>query len=203
MSETNDSDTKQCPYCAETIKAAATVCRYCGRDLVPQPAAAHATPPQKGSTWKTLGIALLAIIGLAFLNNFVQGFLGVAPATADQPAAEPTLTISQMQAQAVTLAFDDLARNTEQHQGKLLNLSGEIAQVLEDGDAANLRVNLDGDMSQMVVVHYPSYATARVLDGDTVQMIARVDGRVTYETVLNSEVTAPLLTALWLRVEKS
>lgn len=39
-----DKDTKACPFCAEAIKAAAIVCRHCGRDF-PDDSAATSTHP--------------------------------------------------------------------------------------------------------------------------------------------------------------
>jgi hypothetical protein len=35
--EADLADSRECPHCAELIKRAATVCRYCGRDLAPLP----------------------------------------------------------------------------------------------------------------------------------------------------------------------
>jgi hypothetical protein len=62
-------------------------------------------------------------------------------------------------------------------------------------------VLVDGDAGQGVYVQYPGYSTKRVLVNDIVKMVAKVDGRITYETVLGSKVSVPALTALWLAVQ--
>ena len=147
---------------------------------------------------KTIGIAALVLLGIVFASNFMRGFTA-APAPAPTPVLS-SLALLDLKASALTVAYDDLARSTEAHTGKNINLAGKVAQVIEDGDGAGLRVFVDGDAGQAVYVQYPGYSAKRVLVDDMVNMIARVDGRVTYTTVLGNQVTVPALTALWLQV---
>jgi hypothetical protein len=49
-----ESDTIDCPYCAETIRRAATKCRFCGEEItaptISEPATASASPSQPSAT---------------------------------------------------------------------------------------------------------------------------------------------------------
>lgn len=66
--EVRDTDTKKCPYCAETIKAEAVACRFCGRDLATgQPPALVApvqvvAPVPQPKKYPVIGFAGLLLI---------------------------------------------------------------------------------------------------------------------------------------------
>ena len=65
--------TKTCPFCAETIKAEAVVCRYCGRDLV-EPVSTYRGQSLGAFDWEDVIIAFAfplagIIVGIINLTN--------------------------------------------------------------------------------------------------------------------------------------
>ncbi|WP_267399023.1 hypothetical protein [Pseudomonas sp. GM_Psu_2] len=76
-----EADEKICPFCAETVKAAAVKCKHCGSDLTEGAAAKSPLldPPKKkgsGCLWIVIVVALAVIAFLGFgmyVNSTPEG----------------------------------------------------------------------------------------------------------------------------------
>lgn len=116
----------------------------------------------------------------------------------DSPTAPDTDTPAQTEIKKedydTGITYDQLARTPDDYEDKLVTLSGEVLQVLEDSGTVNIRFAVDNDYDKVAYgVYDSSLVSSRVLEGDKITVYGTSGGLYSYETVLGNNTTVPLV----------
>lgn len=100
-------------------------------------------------------------------------------------------------------SYDEIARNPDTYKGKYAKLTGQVIQVMEDGDSYTLRVDITKKGSYWTDTILVSYTKqdaneSRILEDDVITMYGMLAGTYTYKTVMGSSLTVPLLYAEYI-----
>jgi outer membrane protein assembly factor BamB len=112
------------------------------------------------------------------------------------PTIDP---IVQIKNSAQNIPYDTLFRNNENYIGKTVYFRGKIIQMSPVyGDTYVFRVATRSSqyIGYIEDIVYVNYKGARFLEGDTIDLWAKVDGLKTYTAVLGNSISIPELTAL-------
>ena len=97
-------------------------------------------------------------------------------------------------------SYNEIARNPDKYDGKSAKFTGEVIQVMEDGDDYTLRVNVTKGKyywDDTVLVSYTRKDDdePRILEDDIIVMYGTLAGTHTYESVMGASITVPLFFA--------
>lgn len=110
-----------------------------------------------------------------------------------------------------TISFRDLARNPNKHKGEKLKFTGQVIQVQEsdsifgDTTQVDLRINVTKDEyglwndTILATVELPEDAD-KILEDDIITIWGECEGDYTYESVLGSNITLPLINVEYFEI---
>ncbi len=172
-----------------------------GATFTPEP------PNKKSSCLKSAARVALVIVAVFVIVSFasivISPFTTGPPNTSQRPSTPgPTPTWTQWKESAEEIPYDDLFRYAEDHKGKRVYYQGIVIQTLQRDDDAQLRVNVTTPHTalfdlNLVFLHYND-PPVRVLEGDQVEFVGRMNGTITYESIMGAEITIPELIVLSL-----
>ncbi|MBQ9278075.1 MAG: hypothetical protein IJ224_05520 [Lachnospiraceae bacterium] len=91
-----------------------------------------------------------------------------------------------------TVTYDDLARTPDDFEGKAIKIKGKVIQVTEDDGYTQLRVAVNSDYDNIIMVIYDSkIVDKRILEEDKITVYGLYTGLITYESVMGASITIP------------
>lgn len=95
------------------------------------------------------------------------------------------------------VTFDQIARTPDDYEGKKIDFTGKVLQVMEEDDYTEIRLAVDGDYDNVILVDVDSNIMngSRILEDDLVTVSGVSDGTTTYESTSGANITIPAMTA--------
>jgi hypothetical protein len=111
--------------------------------------------------------------------------------------ATKEVSIQEIKSRAITVPWDQLARDPRNHKGTIVVLGGKVVQSLEHGSNYVLRVDVAPDElkfpSDIVYVEYRKHSPSetRILEGDQVKFWGEYVGIYSYTATLGQTIQVP------------
>ena len=100
------------------------------------------------------------------------------------------------------MTYEQVARDPDTYSGEKAAFTGEVIQVMQEGDTYMLRVNVTpvsyGYKDTILVLYTAKSGDQRILEDDVVTLYGTMAGMYTYETVMGAELTVPLMSAQYV-----
>lgn len=100
------------------------------------------------------------------------------------------------------MTYEQVARDPDTYNGEKAAFTGEVIQVMQEGDTYMLRVNVTpvsyGYKDTILVLYTAKSGDQRILEDDVVTLYGTMAGMYTYETVMGAELTVPLMSAQYV-----
>ena len=106
--------------------------------------------------------------------------------------------------------YETLSRNPDSYKGEYFTFTGEVIQVLENGNRADLRLNVTkNDFYGNIMYTDTIYVNAklpesgdRILYQDMITIYGVCEGLYTYNAILGTTVSIPRISAAYWQIEK-
>lgn len=98
------------------------------------------------------------------------------------------------------ITYDQLARNPDQYKKKKVTFTGEVAQVIDQDGVSELRLAVNGDYDNIILVDISDKALngSRVLENDLVTVYGVSNGITSYTSTSNEPISIPSMIAVSL-----
>lgn len=106
-----------------------------------------------------------------------------------------------------TYKYKDIFRNAEEYDGSFIKVKGEVVQVLEDESSYDIRLNMTKGKygywdDTIYIVLSKKNVKKRILEDDIITVWGTLKGLYSYESVLGSSVTLPLVHGTYAEINE-